>query len=319
MEYFLFIFSSVILPIFIQVLAGYIVQKKFRLDTGTMAKIQFYVFIPALLFTKMYSNQVDPAIFLKIISVVLMVFLSLYIILIILIKVYKIPKKTGTTLANSVCLFNSGNFCIPLIELLYVGNVIATSVQIIILLTQSMLTNTFGIFNASFGKKDAKKAMLDIFKIPMIYAVLLGLIFRMISIPDRALPLWNPIWDALTILSSGLIPLALFTLGAQLANTKLSIRIPKVYLSIFLRLLIAPILAYGFVHLVGLANSANEMNRIAAQVIVICSAAPSAVNSVLLAIEYDNEPELASQIVFMSTLLSAVTVTGVIIFAMATL
>ena len=49
-----------------------------------------------------------------------------------------------------------------------------------------------------------------------------------------------------------------------------------------------------------------------AQALVISTAFPTAVNSALLALEYDNEPEFAAAAVFYSTLISSVTVSGVI-------
>ncbi len=58
-----------------------------------------------------------------------------------------------------------------------------------------------------------------------------------------------------------------------------------------------------------------SMDGIAAQVILICSGAPTAINTVLLAIEFKNEPEYASQTVFFSTAFSALTVPIVIYFA----
>ena len=54
------------------------------------------------------------------------------------------------------------------------------------------------------------------------------------------------------------------------------------------------------------------ISGVVAQVMVICAAAPSAVNTVLLAIEYRSDPEFASQTVFLSTLLSALTMPVVI-------
>jgi len=304
MSYFLFVLVNIILPIFIQIGIGYVVQKKFRLNTNTMAKIQFYVFIPALLFTQTFSTTIDSSLLIMVVTAVLSVFFSLYIIILILSKLLKYNRKTTSAFANSVCLYNSGNFCIPLILLLYRSVPLAASVQIIIMLTQSMMTNTFGVFNANFGNKKLTSALFDILKIPMFYSVILAVLLRMSGIG-----VWSPIWNAMTIAGEGLIPLALFTLGAQLAETKISLKIPKVYLSSFLRLILAPMLAYLFVYSLGITG-------VAAKVIVICSGAPSAINAVLLAIEYDSEPEFTSQNVFMSTLLSSITVTGVIYFVM---
>lgn len=49
-----------------------------------------------------------------------------------------------------------------------------------------------------------------------------------------------------------------------------------------------------------------------AQVLFISSSVPSAVSTALIAVEFNNEPDFASQVVMTGTLMSAVTVTAVI-------
>ena len=119
---------------------------------------------------------------------------------------------------------------------------------------------------------------------------------------------FETILSSMDILGSGLVPLALVTLGAQLANTKFSFKLPRVYISNVMRLIISPIIAFGLTQLMGL-------HGIVGQVLVICSAAPTAVNSVLIALEYDNEPDYAAQAIFTSTIFSSFTVTLVIYLA----
>ena len=72
-----------------------------------------------------------------------------------------------------------------------------------------------------------------------------------------------------------------------------------------MRLLGSPVIAAVICWGLGLSG-------VAAQVVIICAASPSAVNSVLLAIEYKSDPVFASQTVFLSTLLSILTMPVVI-------
>jgi malate permease and related proteins len=304
MQYFFYILTHVILPIFLVISAGFILQKKFHFNIQTLSKLQFYLFIPALLFIKIYHNTIQSRILLSVIGVLILIFIANYIVTYIVTKVFKYNRKTSSTMLNTTVLFNSGNYCIPLIELLFKTNPLAASVQAVILIFQSIMTNTIGVVNANLGNKSVLKSILAIFKMPIIYAILFAAFFRIMDVP-----VYGPILDGLAMIADGIIPLALITLGAQLSQIKLSIKIPKVYVASFIRLIISPIMAYFFVRLLGLEG-------ITAQVIVICYGAPSAVNSLLLAIEYDSDSELASQVVFMSTLLSAVTVSAWIYFAM---
>jgi malate permease and related proteins len=304
MQYFLYILTNVILPIFLIIAAGYILQKKFKLNIYTLSKLQFYLFMPSLLFIKIYYNTVNSKIVLSIIGVLILIFISNYLFTFLFSKLFKYDKKTCSTLLNTTVLFNSGNFCIPLIELLYKANPIASSVQAVILIFQSIMTNTVGVVNANLGKKNILKSILTIFKLPIIYAIGLAAFFRLIQAP-----VWTPVLDGLSIVANGIVPLALITLGAQLSQIKISIKIPKVYLASFIRLILSPFMAFIFVKLIGLEG-------VIAQVIVICYGAPSAINALLLAIEYDSDAELSSQVVFMTTLLSSVTVSFVIYLTM---
>ncbi len=58
--------------------------------------------------------------------------------------------------------------------------------------------------------------------------------------------------------------------------------------------------------------SVMGIKGILAPVLVLGVATPTAVNSVIIASEFDNEPEYASQLCFVSTALSVVTVTIVV-------
>jgi predicted permease len=77
--------------------------------------------------------------------------------------------------------------------------------------------------------------------------------------------------------------------------------------TIGMRLCVGPILGFLFVLLLGFKGDL-------AQALVVSTSFPTAVNSALLALEYDNEPDFAAAVVFYSTLFSAVSVSVVIYF-----
>ena len=79
-------------------------------------------------------------------------------------------------------------------------------------------------------------------------------------------------------------------------------------LSVILRLLIAPAVGLGLIFAFGLRG-------FMAQVLLISTSSPTAVNCMLLCLEFDNHPDYAAKAVFYSTLLSPITVTGVIYLA----
>lgn len=299
MSNFIFIFTTIILPIFLQIMLGFVLQKKLTLNISTLTKIQFYALIPAMLFVKIYSAGIEAKLFLMLLAFGFLFLCIQYILSWGITLLMKYPRSLSKAFINSVCFYNSGNFCLPLIQLLY-NDPFAMSVQIIILMAQNISTNTLGIFNSSSGKGSSREALMNVIKMPMLYTIATALILKTAHVP-----VWTPVWSALKILSDGMIPIAIITLGAQLANTSFNFRLPRVYLSNFFRLIVGPFIAY-------LLTLAFGVHGVVAQVMILSSSAPTAVNTVLLAVQYDNEPDFASQTVFSATVLSSITVTFII-------
>jgi len=298
-----YIFINIISPIFLQVLAGYLLQKVFRLDISGLVKIQFYIITPSLLFVNIYAAELNPQLLLSIVLLNVVLFALMCLVGWLSGKGLGYQKGRRSAFVNSVSLYNSGNYCIPLIQLLY-HQPFAYSVQIIIMLTQAVLTNTIGLFNSSAGAGSIRQAIRDNLRMPMLYSVVIAGLMRY-----GELAVAKPLWTAMEVLAQGMVPLALITLGAQLANTRISFNRGDVYFSNALRLLGGPLLAWLLVWLWGI-------DGVAAQVIIICAAAPTAVSAVLLSMEYGNEPEFSSQAVFSSTVLSALTVPVIITLIM---
>jgi predicted permease len=72
-----------------------------------------------------------------------------------------------------------------------------------------------------------------------------------------------------------------------------------------LRLLAGPLLAWGITLIL-------DLHGMMAAALIVSSAVPTSLSSVLLAVEFDNEQDFASQTVLVTTALSIVTVTAVI-------
>jgi predicted permease len=119
-----------------------------------------------------------------------------------------------------------------------------------------------------------------------------------ISIPQT-------IYIPINYISNAFIAMALVTLGVQLGSMKWQIKLSDVIISNFLRLIIGPAIAFLVVILFG-------FHGLMAKALVLSSAVPTSLSSVLLAVEFDNEPEFASQAIFSSTIFSIFTVTLVI-------
>lgn len=300
MNTFLYIVINIIMPIFLLIIIGFVGQKNLNMDISTLTKLNIYIFIPAILFLKIYETKVTLRFFSQIFVFMLAILTAMFLIGHLIAKVFNFSRSIRKAFCNSLLFFNSGNYGLPLVELVFKGNPTAVTSQIFVMLIQNITTSTFGVFQASSGSSNSKKAILSIFKMPSIYILSVAFIVRgfYITIPEFVL-------TPLEYVGRGYVAIGLLTLGAQLSEIKLGIKIRDIFLSSFTRLIVSPLLGFVLVWAMGIQG-------ILAQALIIGVSTPSAVNTALLAKEFNNEPEYASQIVFVSTMLSSLTISLVI-------
>lgn len=301
MSTFVYIVTNTILPIFLLAATGYIAQKKFKMDTRTFSKINIYLFIPAVLFMKIYEAKVSMAFIGRVVAYIIAVQAFMLLLGELLSRLNRYPRSKKKAFSNTLLFFNSGNYGLPLIDLVFKGSAIATASQIFIMLTQNITTSTVGVFQASSGKSSYKQALKNVLVMPALYVLAIVTVVKVtgFNVPE-------PILKPLGYLSEGFIGLALLTLGVQLAEVTAKINVKDVLLSSGIRLILSPALGLLLVLLLGVQGEL-------AKAMIIGVATPTAVNTAILAREFDNEPEYASQNVLVSTLISPVTL-SVLIF-----
>ena len=230
---------------------------------------------------------------------------------------YKMGYETGKKFAflNSIMFYNSGNVGVPLITLVFSsapyiieGSTpyldLALTTQIAVLVVQNITTNTFGFFNAGRATLHWKDSIKDILRMPVIYAIPSALILKLLPYDLTK----APIWKGLEYIRNGLISIALITLGVQLSRTKFQFGNKDAYMAAFIRLIGGPVIAFVLIKIMGFSG-------IIAQALMISTSVPTSVNSALIAVEYDNHPDFASQAVLITTIFSAITLSLVIYLA----
>lgn len=314
MSVFLFILTNNILPIFVLILLGYLMNKKFDLNIYTLTKLNFYIFVPSFTFVNIYTTTI-PLEMTKVILGALLIMVINSFISIILSKMRNYDQGMQSAFSNSIMFYNAGNIGIPLITLVFSSPPfvvngetpylsIALTAQIMVLVVQNITTNTIGFINAGRAKTHWKTCLIKVFKMPTIYAIPLAFLLKLVSYDlTEAF-----IWPALNYSRNALVPIALLALGIQLSRTKFEFNNKEVYLAVMVRHFIGPILALLAVYLL-------RLDGIMAQVLVIAAALPTAVNSALIAVEYDNYPDFASQVVMTSTLFSGISLVFIIYVA----
>jgi malate permease and related proteins len=296
----IFILVNMILPVFILIGIGCWMHKLFSLDLYSLAKLNVYFLIPGFVFTSLYKTTFSLDTFLKILIFLILLTLIQYVVVLIISRLFSYQKGIRVVFTNSVLLFNAGNFGVPVNDLVFKQDPFAMSIQVIIMTFQNLLAYSFGIFSLMTVDKTRKKAVLGMLKMPVLYAMLAGILLNRVNVK---LPFF--LLKSGEMISQAMIAIALFTLGAQVAQLSLKRPLLPVYICVIVRLVIGPLIGFLLIYLF-------KYDGVLAQVLFIASGLPSSVNSAIIAQEYKNEPEMAAQIVLSTTVLSVISVTGTI-------
>ncbi|MFC4775557.1 AEC family transporter [Paenibacillus sp. GCM10023252] len=292
-----------VLPLSVMIAIGVIVQRVFSLDMKTLSKLNFYVFSPAIIFQLLYTTDISWSLIGQVLLFFVLFMALQYAAVEAAVRLRGLQGGRRGAMRNSVLFYNSANYGIPLNQLAFAANPYTLSIQIIIMMMQSLLPNTYGIYNVTSHRSDWRDIMRTIRKQPIIYVIPLAFLLRGFSIP---LPQFA--MTPIGYLASAFIGTALLTLGVQLGSMSWRLDralVTDVLTSNGLRLIGGPLLAAAVVW-------ALDIDSLTGAALIVSSAVPTSLSSVLLAVEFDNEAEFASQAVFLSTLLSIVTVASVI-------
>ncbi|WP_131102011.1 AEC family transporter [Bacillus sp. SYJ] len=297
---FVFIILDVILPILILMLIGTILQRKFQFNLKQLSTLITYCLMPAAVFVNIYDIRIEIDLLLQIIYYLMLYSLSLIIVSHFISKILKLEKGESAALKNSISLMNSGNYGLPVSQLIFSHNPVGVSIQIFIVIFQNLLTYSYGIYNLLSATKTIGSIIQSFLRLPVFHALILGVLFQSFTIQ---IP--NSIFLPLNELANSFVAIALILLGAQLSNIKLNFFHRVITWALIGRLFMGPLLALAMIYLL-------NIDGIVAQSLFIASSFPTSRNTSTIAMEYQIEPELHAQIVLFSTLFSVITVTVVI-------
>ncbi|MEK4737762.1 MULTISPECIES: AEC family transporter [Bacillus] len=297
---FVFIILDVILPILILILIGAILQRKFQFNLKQLSTLITYCLMPAAVFVNIYDISIETGLLLQIIYYLILYSLSVMIVSHFISKTLKLEKGESAALKNSISLMNSGNYGLPVSQLIFSHNPVGVSIQIFIVIFQNLLTYSYGIYNLLSATKTIGSIIQSFLRLPVFHALILGVLFQSFTIQ---IP--NSIFLPLNQLANSFVAIALILLGAQLSNIKLNFFHRVITWALIGRLLMGPLLALVMIYLL-------NIDGIVAQSLFIASSFPTSRNTATIAMEYQIEPELHAQIVLFSTFFSIITVTVVI-------
>jgi predicted permease len=293
-------FANNILPIVLLSGAGFALGKLLHIDPRSLGRVVFYVFSPVLIFDLLVQNQLKLSEAAVVIAFALTFILLIGALTLLLGVFLKLERSALVAILITTMFANTGNYGLPLVSFAFGEQ--ALSYAGIYFATTTLLFYTLGVFLASLGHMTFKEAIAGLFKIPTMYGVLLAILINILNIE---IPM--PVARAVELAAGGTIPLMLVLLGVQLTRVEFTGNQRALQLSVSLRLLVAPLAALLFAALFGLQGSPLQAS-------VTQASMPSMVSATVLATEYNLDARLVTAVVFISTLLSPVTLTPLLVF-----
>jgi predicted permease len=294
------ILASDILPIFAIAAIGFLLERRFAGSVKVLSSITFNALSPCLVFDQLVTSRLSGSEVGR---------MALYCVLLTMIMggVARLAamglQLEGRTLSSFllvVMFSNSGNYALPLI--LFAFGQEALSYASVYFVTSAVLVYTVGVFIAARSGQGLRHSLTRILRVPAVYALAAAGTFIVLR--------WAPptaLMRPVGMLSDAALPMMLLILGMQLKRAVAPNRPAVVGAAVALSLLLSPLIGIGLSHLLGLGGASR-------QAAIVLASMPAAVVTTVLALEFDLDSSFVTSVVFVSTVLSPVTLVFLIAY-----
>lgn len=296
----LFSFNTVA-PIFILVAIGWLARRMNMVGktfVESASKLNFRIGLSALMFLGIYQQNSTDASNWKFICFMTSACLSVALILFFTIPRFVKDKRKASAMIHTIFKPNIIVLGFPIAVMMFGdGNVGPIAMLLPVLVPVNNITAVLFLAALDPENKNAqshsvKKALTSVLKNPIIIAAIGAIVFKQLAIP---LP--TVILKPLSSLADMATPLALITLGAQLTMQSVLSNRKYVIIATALKTLAIPLIFLPLAYFLGFRSY-----ELAAAFLVF--AAPSAVNSYMLAREMHSDEVLTGEIILSTTLCS---------------
>jgi len=287
------ILISDVAPIFVIAGIGFLLERRLGGSVKVLSSISFNALSPCLVFTQLAGSSMSAGDAGRMAAFCLLLTAIMGFIARMVGSPLHLGGKTRTSFILTVMFSNSGNFALPVILFAFGREGLAHAS--IYFVTSAVVVYTAGVFIAVHGGHGFQKAMSGMVRVPSLYALAAAFIF-LVTRTTIPIAIMRPIG----MLSDAAIPMMLLVLGMQLKRATFPERPSAVLVAVALSLLVAPVIGITLSALLGMTSLARD-------VAIVVSAMPAAVVTTVLALEFDLDSAFVTSVVFVSTLLSPLT------------
>ena len=276
---------EVVTPVFLLAAIGYFwVKLGFEYRVEFVTRLAMTLAVPALVFTSLTQNTINPKFLTEMIIVVCMAYAVVSVLALIFTFIFKLDLRT---FLMPLISGNTGNLGLPLCFLAFGKDGLGYAV--IVFAFTSIVAFTFGLWVVS-GTRSFKQPLKE----PLVPATILGLLFMFYGWETPKI-----LTNSLNLISQMAIPLMLITLGVAVARLKTQLAFKTLGISIS-KIMIGTIAGITVGYQFSIPYEAFA-------VLIIQMSMPVAVTSYLLAEKYGANSEEVAGLVVVSTFLTTFT------------
>jgi malate permease and related proteins len=281
-----------VLPVGLIILIGFIASQTLSLERQTFSQLIFYVLSPALVIDSLYRTSLSLKSSLSLLAAFTITSGLVFFITKVISKITNLSEGYEKAFIAASIFSNNGNMGLPVATFAF--GTAGLERAIIYMIGSSILMFCFG--PAILQGKGIIKGLKLILKLPLIWSILFGLSLRLLSLNIPAFKFPFDLDLGIKILGESAIPIALVLLGMQLAHTHFTLDFKELWAGI-VRLLIAPAIAF-------MVGYFLQLETLDLQVLVLQTAMPTAVNSLILVTEFGGDKDFIARNIITSTVLS---------------
>jgi len=294
------IFANDLLPVFAIAGAGFLLARFAGVQVHGVSRLTFHVLAPALVFNVLVTSTLDAAQSSRMALFYLLVAVSAALMARIAAIPLRLDRRTLSAFMLVVVCSNSGNYGLP-VALLAFGRE-ALAFASVYFVCSAIFSYTGGVLLAASGKRSLRAALQGLVRVPAFYGAMAALLTMSVGITVPEI-----VMRPVGMLSDAALPLMILVLGMQIERATMPERPIVVAAAVVVSLILTPLAAIGWAHVVGLRGAALQAG-------VLQSSMPTAVMTTILALEFDALPQFVTSVVCLATLLSPLTVTLLIAY-----
>lgn len=289
--------TTAFIPLAALIFAGFVVGRLNAVDLKTVGILAIYCFTPIVGFGGAAQLNVTP-------SIILLPFITFALASIVGLLMYYVGQRL---LADKISAFllpvatgsgNTGYFGLPIAIALFGSDI--TGIYLLANLGVVVFESTIGFYFINRGNLEPRDALKRVFKLPILYALFLGLVFASlhIELPPSAMKLWE-------ISRGAYVCVGMMIIGIALAQQKkFTLSLPLLSLGLVGRFLLWPILAYFTI--MADKNMTQILSLEMRQCIMLLSLAPMAANLASYASQNNLKVDQAAGLILVTTILAVI-------------